>query len=167
MRGRKRNIRGKGHKFSRNLAPLQFDEDGNLIPDENEKDDAAKRSRRAAGEEGGDSDSGSGSEEDDSSEEEESSEEESGSSEGEAGAKKGPAPKAAAAGAAIEVSNPNRAKKSNVKLSDLGKSATGGGDDSDEEGYRKDGQMSRRERLASVCFMTRSQRCLTNIIRAF
>jgi hypothetical protein len=142
MRGRKRNIRGKGHKFSRNLAPLKFDEDGNLIPDENEKEDAARKARRAAGEESDDSESGSGSEED-SSEEEGSSEEESGSSEEKPGAKKGPAPKAAAT---IEVSNPNRAKKGNVKLSDLGKPAAGGGDDSDEEGFRKDGQMSRRER---------------------
>lgn len=161
MRGKKRSMRGSGHKFSRNLKPLQFDEDGNLIPDENEVSvvDKKKKSRRPTDGDGDEEESGSesGSEDEDSDEEESGSEsgsEEEESSDEEEGSKaKGakPAAKPAAGTAAVvEVSNPNRAKKGTVKLSDLGKTTGGGGAGDDDDLFRRDGQMSRRERWGLI-----------------
>ncbi|KAI9002135.1 casein kinase substrate phosphoprotein PP28-domain-containing protein [Hyaloraphidium curvatum] len=151
MRGRKKNYRGSGHKFSKNLAPLQFDADGNLIEDEKDKEEPKKRRGARPAGQGGDEDDESGSDSDEDSEE--SSDEEGSSEEDSSGEKPdgaGKQPKAAPGGSAalIEISNPNRAKKS-AKLSDLGKPAGDGDTHADEAGFRKDGQMSRREREAA------------------
>lgn len=109
------------------------------MQDEPEKE--AKKTTKSRRKEGDESGSGSGSD-DDSSESSGESESGSGSDSESSDGEARPATKAPSGTASvIQVSNPNREKKS-MKLSDLGKPVGGGDDDM----FRKDGQMSRRER---------------------